>query len=86
MPHQFDMSGAYLPSNAVKRVHIATIDIDEEVEDEYLVLLVSRICGAILGSGFHEDAIRLGYRVVDEVILIYKEVYLLDLHQHLEPN
>jgi len=70
----------YLPLDALKKVLVGTIFVEDNCNYEEMMISIIR---GIIASGHHDDAIKWGFTQGDGLICIYKQVPLLDLFGHL---
>jgi hypothetical protein len=84
METDLKMEDFYLPFNSTKKVLVATITTDGE--DGNYQEMIRDILRVFRERSFHEDAIKYCCVFMEEIILIYKVVPLLDISKHLEEN
>jgi len=75
-----DIDDYYLPTDALKKVLVGTIFVEDNCNYDEMMVAIIR---GIIASEHHEDAIKWGYSQGDGIICIYKKVPLQDIYNHL---
>lgn len=73
----------FLPTDSLKKVLVGMVFVQDDCNYEEMMIDVIR---AIINSGHHEDAIKWGYSQGDSIIVIYKQVPVLKIFNHLNAN